>query len=100
MKHKFIISLLVLNELSGIAIAATKGEAQAIGQTILGSVGLLVGILVMWMFVRLGMFRGLKFRHYAFIMLCMVIALGGGYYYGQLGNGQSSSPQSSSLPQG
>lgn len=84
MKHKFLIFLFVLNELSAVALAATKGEAKAVGQTIMGSLGLALGLFVLWLFVRVGMFRGLKFRHYAFIMLCIVFAMVGGYYIGQV----------------
>lgn len=85
MKHKLLITFFVLNEVSAVALAATKGEGRAVGQTIMGAVGLLVFLGIMFLFARLGMFRGLKFRHYAFIMLCMVIALVGGYYCGQVG---------------
>lgn len=85
MKHKLLISFFVLNELSAVALAATKGEAQAVTQTIFGAIGFAFFGFVMWIFIRVGMFRGLKFRHYAFIILVIVLAIIGGYYYGQHG---------------
>lgn len=81
MKHKLLISFFVLNELSAVALAATNKEEKAIGQTIMGGVGLAVGLLILWMFVRVGMFKGLRFRHYVFILICVILAMAAGYSF-------------------
>jgi hypothetical protein len=73
MKHKLLISFFVLNELSAVALAATKGEGQAVTQTIYGAIGLAVFGFIVWAFVRVGLFHGLRFRHWVFMLTCILV---------------------------
>jgi hypothetical protein len=81
-KHKGLILFFTLNELSAIALAATKGEQKAVGQSIIGAIALTVFMLILWLLVRVGLFRGLKFRHWTFMLTCLIMALAFGYYLG------------------
>jgi hypothetical protein len=83
MKYKFLAFLLVVNEVSGLAIAATSHSQKAFGQTILGGIGTVVGLGILWLFARLGFFRGLKFKHYVFLLSCVLIAGAAGYFIGR-----------------
>jgi hypothetical protein len=80
MKYKGLILFFVANEVSAATLVI--GKQQAMSTMVWGAAGTALGLFILWLFIRVGMFRGLKFRHYAFIMLCITIAMTAGYYYG------------------
>jgi hypothetical protein len=53
-----------------------------VGQSIIGAIALTVFMLILWLLVRVGLFRGLKFRHWTFMLTCLIMALAFGYYLG------------------
>lgn len=79
MKHMGWYLFFAANELP--ALTMVLGGKQPAGTTIMGAIGLAVGLMILWLFVRVGMFKGLKIRHYIFILICVLIALAAGYSF-------------------
>lgn len=84
MKYKGLVLFFVANEVSAATLVI--GQHRAVSTMVWGAAGTALALFVLWLFARIGMFRGLKFRHWVFIILCVVLAIGAGYYYGQVSN--------------
>jgi hypothetical protein len=80
MKHMGWYLFFAANELP--ALTNVLGGKAPAGPTIIGSIGFAVFLFIIWIFVRVGMFRGLKFRHYIFMLSLLLVAAAGGYLLG------------------
>jgi high-affinity Fe2+/Pb2+ permease len=79
MKHMGWVLFFAANELP--ALTLVMGGKEPAGTTAIGAVGFAVGLFILWIFVRIGMFKDLKIRHYLLILICVAIALVSGYMF-------------------
>lgn len=83
MKHKLLTFFLAVNAVSSVALAATNQDGRAALQSAIGLIGTIIGLGILALFAKIGMFRGLKFRHYIFLALCIVLAMAAGFALGR-----------------
>jgi hypothetical protein len=86
MKYKGLIFFFVTNEVAAVSVNAMSTGQRPPAHLMAEGLSTLAFCLILALFAWLGFFTGLKFRHWLLIIILVVLALAGGFWYGSLGN--------------